>query len=47
MAKTIDFLVINDDIKDTADQVENIINCMRKNSMKNKQSIKFMDEFYK
>ena len=45
-AKQLDFLVINDNIEDTVDQVENIIECMRKNGMKNKRNLKFLDEFY-
>ena len=46
LAKELDFLVINDDITTTVRQVEAIIACMRLNSMKNKQNIKFLDEFY-
>lgn len=46
LAKQLDFLVINDDIFETVKQVETIIECMRKSSMKNKASIQFIDEFY-
>lgn len=46
LAKQLDFLVINDDINQTVKQVEAIIECMRANSMKNKASIHFIDEFY-
>lgn len=45
-AKQLDFLVINDDINDTVRKVEEIIEFMRNYSMKNKSSIKFLDEFY-
>lgn len=46
LAKQLDFLVINDDINITVNQVEAIIECMRTNSMKNQKSMKFLDEFY-
>ena len=46
LAKELDFLIINDDITTAVCQVETIIECMRLNSMKNKQSIEFLDEFY-
>lgn len=46
LAKKLDFLVINDDIEEAAKQVEAIIECMRQNSIRNKQAIKFLDEFY-
>lgn len=46
LAKKLDFLVINDDIEQAVQSVENIIECMRMNSMKDKWNIKFLDEFY-
>lgn len=46
LAKELDFLIVNDDITITVKQVETIIGCMRVNSMKNKQSINFLNEFY-
>lgn len=46
LAKQLDFLVINDDITETVSQIENIIECMRKSSMKNNWNIKFLNEFY-
>lgn len=46
LAKKLDFLIINDDIATATCQVEAIIECMRVNSMNNKQNIKFLDEFY-
>jgi len=46
LAKNLDFLVVNDNIQDTVKQVECIIECMRKNSMKDKWNVKFLDEFY-
>ena len=47
LAKQLDFLVINDDINSTVEQIEEIINCMRKTSMKSMSSKKFLDEFFK
>lgn len=46
LAKRLDFLIVNDDITTAVSQVEAIIECMRGSSMKNKQNIKFLDEFY-
>lgn len=46
LAKHLDFLVINDDIDETVKQIESIIECMRASSMKNKESIQFLDRFY-
>lgn len=46
LAKQLDFLVINDNIHNTVKMVETIIECSRRNSMKNKWNIKFLEEFY-
>lgn len=46
LAKKLDFLIINDNIHEAVKQIEIIIECMRQCSMKNKRSIKFLDEFY-
>ena len=46
LAKQLDFLVINDDIEDTIDQILTIIECIRANSMKIKANIQFLEEFY-
>ena len=46
LAKQLDFIVINDDICETVKQVEDIIEVMRKNSMKNNWNIDFLDNFY-
>lgn len=51
-AKMLDFLVINDNIEDTVNQVENIIECMRvysgirKFSMSENENREFIDNFY-
>lgn len=46
LAKQLDFLVVNDDIEDTVEQVETIIGCMRYSSMKSKNNIRFLEQFY-
>ena len=52
-AKMLDFLVINDDIEETVNQVEKIIECMRvysgirKFSMSETENKEFIDNFYK
>lgn len=47
LAKQLDFLVVNDDINDTVEQIEEIINCMRNNSMKSSSNKNFLDNFFK
>lgn len=45
-AKQLDFLIINDDIEEAVKEVINIIECMRKCSMRNPKSQSFLDKFY-
>ena len=46
LAKQLDFLVVNDNIDKTVEQIETIIECMRKCSMKDKWNVDFLDQFY-
>lgn len=45
-AKQLDFLIINDDIEEAVKEVMDIIECMRKCSMRNPKSQTFLEEFY-
>ena len=45
-AKQLDFLIINDDIEEAVKEVMDIIECMRKSSMRNLKSQIFLEEFY-
>lgn len=45
-AKQLDFLVINDDIEEAVKEIIDIIECMRKCSMRNLKSQMFLDKFY-
>ena len=45
-AKQLDFLIINDDIEEAVKEVMDIIECMRKCSMRNPKSQNFLDQFY-
>lgn len=46
LAKNLDFLIINDNIEKAADEIISIIEMYKAHSMKSKENIKFMDEFY-
>lgn len=45
-AEQLDFLIINDDIEKAVKEVMDIIECMRKCSMRNPKSKIFLEEFY-
>lgn len=45
-AKQLDFLIINDDIEEAVKEVMNIIEFMRKCSMRNPKSQSFLEKFY-
>ena len=46
-AKELDFLIVNDNLEDAVCEIIDIIECMRKCSMRNPKSQAFLDEFYK
>ncbi len=45
-AKELDFLIVNDNLEDAVCEIMDIIECMRKCSMRNPKSQAFLDEFY-
>lgn len=47
LAKKMDWLIINDDLEETINRVESILDITRANRMCNKSSAIFLDEFYK
>lgn len=46
-AKGLDFLIVNDDLEEAVGEIMDIIECMRKCSMRNPKAQEFMDEFYR
>ena len=45
-AKELDFLIVNDDLEEAVTEIIEIIECMRKSSMRNPKSQTFLEEFY-